>query len=139
MEVQQNEWSCSVYSFRWVAQSTGYTPFMTYNEALEYLSYPDGVNPTYGLTSSIFMVNGFQALGLFAKQKWTTFDEAYSICTQTTGTINPIGMYHFMAIRGTMNGEIYVANSAPGYRGIYSSLSRQEYNSLGPVQLIYLD
>jgi hypothetical protein len=32
-----------------------------------------------------------------------------------------------------------VANSAPGYRGIYDYMSRSEFNALGPVQMVYLE
>jgi len=58
---------------------------------------------------------------------------------QTTGVINPLGMYHFMAMRGTNPDSLWVANSAPGYHGIYDTLDRASFNNLGPVQVIYLD
>jgi hypothetical protein len=47
-------------------------------------------------------------------------------------------MYHFMGIRGTDNGELWVANSAPNYMGVGDHLDRSQFNSLGPVSLIYL-
>jgi hypothetical protein len=50
-------------------------------------------------------------------------------------------MYHFMAIRGvdySDTGTLWVANSAPGYRGVYEELTRSQFNSLGPVEIIYI-
>lgn len=87
------------------------------------------------------LIDAFSYYGLRSQQKWVTFDEAYAICRETTGVINPVGMYHFMAIRGIDGidvGDIWVANSAPGYCGVYDSLSRSQFNALSPVQLIYL-
>lgn len=112
---------------------------MSYDDSLEYLSYPDGINPTYGLMGSGYMISAFRAIGLLAREKWVTFDEAYSICSQSTGVINPLGMYHFMAVRGVAGQDIYVANSAPGYKGVWSNLDRYSFNNLGPVKVIYVD
>jgi hypothetical protein len=139
MPLQQNSWSCSVYSFMWVCQSTMTDSDMTYDEALAIIGYPDCVNPTYGLMSAQCMIDAFSTMGLHSKQIWCTYDEAFAICERHTGVINPIGMYHFMAIRGVRNESVWVANSSPGYRGIYDDLNRSNYNNLGPVQLIYLE
>lgn len=84
------------------------------------------------------MVKAFEYYNLRAKQAWVTYDQAYAILSATTGVINPIGMYHFMAMRG-VDGSLWVANSAPGYDGIYDHLSRDSFNGLGPVQVIYLE
>ena len=142
MPVQHNEWSCSVYSYAWVIGATGVDPGITYDQALQIIGYPDCVNPTYGLMLSQCMINAFSHYGLHAVEYWSTFDEAYSICSQQTGVINPTGMYHFMGIRGVdgqEQGDIWCANSAPGYRGIYDSLTRSSFNNLGPTKLIVLD
>jgi len=87
------------------------------------------------------LIQAYNYFGLQAKQLWVTFDQAYSVISETTGQINPIGMYHYMAMRGVDGsdpGSLWVANSAPGYRGVYDTLTRSQFNSLGPVQLIYL-
>jgi hypothetical protein len=77
--------------------------------------------------------------GLVAAQAYCTFDQAYAIARTNTGTINPQGMYHFMAIRGTSGADIAVANSAPGYAGVWDTLSRDQFNALGPVSVIYVE
>jgi hypothetical protein len=139
MPQQQNSWSCSVYSFNWVIGATQTDPDITYDEGLGIIGYPDCVNPTYGLMSDTCMINAFSSLGLHSVQRWCTFDEAYSICKVATGTINPQGMYHFMGIRGVDSSSIWVANSALGYCGVYEHLDRNQFNSLGPVSLIYVE
>jgi hypothetical protein len=85
------------------------------------------------------MVKAFAGYNLIARQKWCTFQEAYAISRVATGVINPVGMYHYMGIRGISGENIWLANSAQGYRGVYNSLSQHQFNSLGPVQLIYLE
>ena len=129
-------------SYQWVIQATQIDPELTYDEALNLIGYPNCVNPTYGLMSAQCMIDAFAKLDLPSIQKWVTYDEAYAICRTNTGVINPVGMYHFMAIRGidgVAGGELWVANSAPGYCGIWDSISRNSFNQLGPVQLIYLE
>jgi hypothetical protein len=141
MAPQQLSWTCSVASFTWVINATKTDPSLTRDQALEIIGYPECVNETYGCMSAQCLIDAYKHFGLEAKQAWVTYDQAYSICANTTGQINPIGMYHFMAIRGTDGyepGTLWVANSAPGYKGVYDTLDRAQFNSLGPVQVIYL-
>lgn len=137
MAPQQYNWTCSICSYTWVINATGTDPGLTRDEAAQIIGYPNCVNETYGLMSADCMINAFKYYALNAKQAWVTYDQAYAIMEQTTGVINPLGMYHFMAMRGVSN-DLWVANSAPGYHGVYDSLSRSQFNALGPVQVIYL-
>lgn len=142
MAAQVYNWTCSIASYTWVINATGVDPSLTRDQAGQIIGYPNCVNETYGLMSAECMINAFNYYDLIARQAWVTYDQAYAIMQQTTGVINPIGMYHFMAMRGTDHydvGQLWVANSAPGYHGVYDSLDRNQFNSLGPVQLIYLD
>jgi hypothetical protein len=116
-------------------------PSLSRDQALSIIGYPKCVNETYGLMSAGCMIEAFGYYGLDSKQAWVTFDDAYALMGQTTGVINPLGMYHFMGMRGVDpdTGSLWVANSARGYRGVYDTLSRSQFNNLGPVQVIYLD
>lgn len=138
MPRQLQEWTCSICSYTWVIQSTQIDTSLTREDAGLIIGYPTCVNEVYGLMSAQCMINAFSHYGLHSQQLWCSFDTAYSICREHTGVINPIGMYHFMAIRGIDGDSIWVANSAPGYCGVYNFLSRSQFNNLSPVQLIYL-
>jgi hypothetical protein len=85
------------------------------------------------------VIDTLASYGLVARQAYVTFDQAYAIARTNTGVINPIGMYHFMGIRGTSGADIWVANSAPGYDSVWSTLTRERFNALGPVSLIYVE
>lgn len=144
MPPQAYEWTCSVCSATWVLGATGalhssgdvYADRQVVGLAM---GYPNCVNETYGCMSAQCLVDVFAHYGLSSAQTWVNFDQAYAIASSTTGAINPTGQYHYMALRGVDGGEILVANSAPGYMGVYSSLDRGQFNALGPVQVIYLD
>jgi len=141
MAPQVYNWTCSICAYTWVINATGTDESLTRDQAANIIGYPGCVNETYGLMSYQCLIDAFAYYNLAAKQAWVTYDQAYAIMSNTTGCINPVGMYHFMSMRGVDNmdaGDLWVANSAPGYRGIYDHLSRENFNVLGPVQVIYL-
>jgi hypothetical protein len=144
MAPQAYGWTCSVCSATWCLQSTGtaYQDSDIYDARYavgQAMGYPSCVNEVYGCMSSQCVVDVFAQHGLVAHAVWVTFDQAYAIAGMYTGTINPNGMYHFMALRGRSGADLAVANSAPGYRGVYDTLSREQFNALGPVEVIYLE
>src|SRR5262245_37440157 len=100
MAPQSFSWTCSVCSFTWVIQSTATDTELTRPEALSIIGYPECVNETYGLMTAQCLIDAFATFGLLARQAWVTFDQAYAIMRTTTGVINPLGMYHFIAMRG---------------------------------------
>jgi hypothetical protein len=140
MAPQQYSWSCSICSFTWVINATDTDSSLSREEASTIIGYPYCVNESYGLMSAQCMIDAFSHYGLTSKQAWVTYDEAYAIMRDTTGIINALGMYHVMGMRGVDYDidALWVANSAPGYRGVYETLTREQFNSLGPVQVIYL-
>jgi len=145
MPGQAYNWTCSVCSVTWLVQSTD----TAYQEADIYearyavgerMGHPSCVNATYGCMSDQCVIDVLASYGLVARQTYVTFDQAYAIARTNTGTINPQGQYHFMALRAAnLDGTIGVANSAQGYMGVYDSLSRSQFNALGPVSVIYVE
>jgi hypothetical protein len=144
MPSQAYNWTCSVCSTTWVLQATD-TAFQDsdiYDARYavgEEMGVPSCVNSTYGCMNPQCVIDELGAHGLIARQVWATFDQAYAIAREYTGTINPTGQYHYMAIRGISGADIAVANSALGYMGVGSTLSRAQFNALGPVSLVYVE
>jgi hypothetical protein len=144
MPGQAYNWTCSVCSCTWVLQATAtaYQDADVYDARYavgERMGVPQCVNSTYGCMSDQCVIDCLASYGLVAKQAYCTFDQAYAIARTNTGTINPQGMYHFMGIRGTSGADIWVANSAPGYDSVWDTLSRERFNTLGPVSIIYVE
>jgi hypothetical protein len=145
MPAQAYGFTCSVCSLTWVLQSTdtAHQEDDIYDARYavgERMGYPDCVNQTYGCMSDQCVIDTLASYGLVARQAYVTFDQAYAIARTCTGTINPQGMYHFMALRGANpDGTIGVANSAPNYCGVDQVLTRERFNALGPVSVIYVE
>jgi hypothetical protein len=137
MAPQTYEWTCSVASWNWVAGATA-VAYLSREQAGELIGYPQCVNETYGCMSAQCLIDAYAQIGLVARQAWLTFDQAYALCRVTTGQLNGLGWYHFAAIRGVTTNALHIANSARGYRGVWDTLTREQFNSLGPFQAIYL-
>lgn len=140
MASQAYSWTCSVCTTTWIVNSTGMSQDSR-STVGSVIGYPECVNETYGLMSSQCMIDALAKYGLKAKEVWVTFDEAFSIIRGHTGGISPQGMYHWMAIRGVdeYGGSIWVANSAPGYLGVWDVIDRETFNRYGPVKLVYVE
>jgi hypothetical protein len=103
------------------------------------IGYPDCVNSYVGLANTQCIVDVFEAHEVPASQEWVNFDRAYEICASTAGVLNSTKWYHFVAIRGVSNGQLWIANSAPGYQGIYDTISRSQWDRwAGSWQTVYL-
>lgn len=139
---QLYSWTCSSASLDWVMRSTGIAPdYGRYRSAME-IGYPEQINAEQGLTN----VNGpGQALqdvlaqyGEDSAQAWLSFEEVFERTQTNTGMIAGVRWYHWVALRGTMGGHLWIANSAPGYKGIWDLLSRADFERLGPFNTIFL-
>lgn len=140
MDPQVYNWTCSICSFAWVINALDNGITITREDAAAIIGVPDCVNPSLGLISSDCLISAFSDYELTSVARYVTFEQAYAIASEHTGTINPQGMYHVMALRGVepSTPAIYVANSALGYDGVYSLLTREQFNRYGPVEVVYL-
>lgn len=140
MPPQQANWSCSACSLAWVERATFENEEATEQSAIAEIGYPQNINPTYGLMdgsgSQLALV--LERYGLSTSQGWLTFDSVYALAQFTTGCLGGGGWYHWVAIRGVSGSNLWIANSAPGYMGIYETLSRDQFNRLGPFSAVYL-
>jgi hypothetical protein len=140
MSPQIYDWTCSACSLNWVLRATGVAPGHTREQAIEEIGYPNNVNPTYGLmdASGSALRRVFADYGLDTRQAWLTFDQVYAGAGQTTGQMSGGAWYHWVAIRGTSGANIWIANSAPGYKGVADILTREQFAALGPFSVVYL-
>jgi hypothetical protein len=145
MPVQLYDWTCSAcsteYTERAAGSSRGGDIYANREVCVAHIGYPHNINPTYGLMdgsgSQLRRVLQEQA-GLNTEQGWLSFDQAYAIYSVTFGLASGGSWYHWVAIKGASGGLIQIANSAEGYRGVYSTLNRQQWSDLGPFSCIYV-
>lgn len=132
-------WTCSACSLDWVLEATAARGSDRERTVYE-IGYTHNINPWYGLMdgsgSQLQRVLG--DYGLPSSQGWLDFDSVYERAQQTTGMMSGANWYHWVGIRGISGSNLWVANSAPGYKGIYDILSRQDYQRLGGFSVVWL-
>jgi hypothetical protein len=142
MAPQTYGWTCSACSLDWVIRAVELVPEYTRPRAVQEIGYPEQINSSVGLTN----VDGpgqalMDVLGSYqqaTEQGWLDFDTVYEMAQETTGLMSGSAWCHWIAIRGVQGSNIWVANSAEGYKGIYSTLSRSDFSRLGPFNVVFL-
>jgi hypothetical protein len=140
MPRQAASWSCSACALAWVLRATGLDPNCYEQCGIDHIGYPTNINSTYGLMdgsgSQLQRVLG--EYGQTSEHSWLSFDSAYSIYSQAPGCMSGTQWYHWVGVRGVSDGNLWIANSAPGYQGVYDILSRSDWNRLGGFSCIWL-
>jgi hypothetical protein len=138
-------WTCSACSLEWVLRATAldYVGWDVYNareQTVYQIGYPDNINATYGLmdASGSALRAVLDGYGQDSQQDWLDFDTVFSIAQGTTGLMSGAAWYHWCSIRGVSGTNIWIANSAPGYKGVYDILSRPDFERLGPFSVVWL-
>lgn len=140
---QLYSWTCSACASDWVlrAHGSGFSDdAYTSREATgEAIGYPENINSTYGLMdgsgAQLQRVIKEQA-GLDSAHAYLSFDQAYAVYSVTPGCMSGGSWYHWVGVRGVSGPNLYIANSAPGYMGVWDILSRDDFNRLGPFSCI---
>jgi hypothetical protein len=104
------------------------------------IGYPSNINSTYGLmdASGSALRAVLNDYGVGTDQGWLDFDTTYAIAQDTPGMMSGAAWYHWTGIRGVDSGCLWVANSAPGYKGVYDHVSRDDFNRLGGFSVVWL-
>jgi hypothetical protein len=130
MAPQVYDWTCSVAATTWVLQATGLNPTAAREQVAYQLGYPNCVNSAYGLMNTACVEDVFATYGVDSWTSWPSWDQMVAFARQTTGLVNSTTWYHFVGLRGlTGDGRLWIANSAEGYRGIYSTISRAQWDA----------
>jgi hypothetical protein len=144
MPAQLYDWTCSACALDWVLRATGMVDssdiYASREATVQAIGYPDNINGTYGLMDSsgaeLQRVLGEHMLE--SEQGWLDYDTVHAVAQETTGQMSGAAWYHWVAIRGTQGSNLYIANSAPGYKGIWDTLTRADFNRLGPFSVVWL-
>ena len=140
MPAQLYGWTCSACAIDWTARTTNLDPYSTREKVVGVMGYPNCINETHGLMSLDCAQKYMEQWEVGATNFFPgTFEEAYDVCSRTAGIFNSYTWQHFVAIRGVRNGNIWVANSAPGYRNIWDEITRSQFNAwAGTWKGVYL-
>jgi hypothetical protein len=104
------------------------------------IGYPDNINPTYGLmdASGAALQAVLESYGQESSQSWLDFDTVYDLAQSTSGMLSGASWYHWVALRGVQGSNLWIANSAPGYKGVYDVLSPYDFERLGGFSVVWL-
>ena len=141
MAPQVYSWTCSICAATWVLQATGLDPNASREAVGAHIGYPNCVNEAYGLMSSDCLVALFADYGIQAHTEWVDWNRALQLCRETTGCLNSTRWYHFVGVRGLYGSNtLWVANSAPGYQGIWDQISYGQFQAwAGSWKFIWLE
>jgi hypothetical protein len=85
-----------------------------------------------GLAAKIYNPDPWH-VGTVAESVWvSSFDHLYELAaTRAPLQLSGALWYHHAAVRGVQGDRIWIANSAPGYRGVFETIDRAQYANLG--------
>lgn len=136
MAPQQRSWTCSICSTDWLLRATGLNPYSTREGIAQ--EFGPCVDEFSGLKDTNCMVRVLESYGVQALIEWVDWRRAMEIASTTAFIVNSGGMYHFMGGRGVLGNGLWVANSAAGYKNVYDSVSRAQFDALTPWKFVYL-
>jgi hypothetical protein len=104
------------------------------------IGYPNNINPTYGLmdASGSALMAVLEQYEQESAQSYLDFDTVYELMQGTTGLMSGAAWYHWVGVRGVQGSNLWIANSAPGYKGVGDVLSREDFLRLGPFSCVWL-
>jgi hypothetical protein len=139
MAPQVKNWTCSICSLDWLLRATGLDPYSTREKVAYELGYPSCVDEYSGLKDTTCMVRVLEAYGVQAEIEWVDWARAVEIAASTAFIVDSTTMYHFMGGRGLTDwGGLWVANSAPGYKGVWDTVSSAQFALLAPWKFVWL-
>jgi len=109
-------------------------------ETVDMIGYPNNINPAVGLMDA----SGSALRAVLSnydqptEQAWLGFDAVYALAQETTGIMSGASWYHWVGIRGVQGDALWLSNSAPGYKGIYDILTREDFSRLGGFSVVWL-
>ena len=140
MAPQFYDWTCSCCSLDWVKVAAWLEPVSDRYTTTLQIGYTNNVNPQYGLMdgSGAALQDVLASYGQATEQGYLGFDQVYELAQGTTGMMSGAAWYHWVALRGIYGNSLWIANSAPGYKGVYDVLSRSDFERLGGFSVVWL-
>jgi len=146
MPAQEANWSCSACALAWVMRATGLDPAMDEWAAVNAIGPGPSCGGSVNISPSVGLCNAngpalqavYSSYGQATDQGWLDFDTVWQLAQETTGQMSGSSWYHWVALRGTQGDALWVANSAPGYKGIYDIVTRADFQRLGGFSVVWL-
>lgn len=139
---QSDSWSCSIAATTWMLNSLGIGDAASY-PSMEVLMQEAGlVSPDLGLLDgSGAVLADWLAVryGLTAHSErdvsWEWLQEHAGTCPIAIGSGS---LYHWVAVRGVDGETLTLSNPAPGYRGLYDTMTEAQFEQWAPWACVWI-
>lgn len=143
MQPQVYNWTCSACALQWQLHASGLNTRITREETVYAIGYPEQINSSVGLTNingpGQALINVLEQYGVVASQAWLNYSEVYKLVQNTSAIMSGSNWYHWVATRGINGQDLWIANSAPGYKGIWDILDEDDFYALGPFSVVFIE
>jgi hypothetical protein len=134
---QSGAWQCSAASMAWLLDALGKPT--SQDDVVNTLG-PDRIDPSVGLhdgSGAGLVAVLSAAYGVSAINGPVSFDDALGLAAAGPCLLGGGAWNHWTGVRGTDGQTLDLANPSPGYRGVGSSLSRAQFDALGPFYAVW--
>lgn len=144
--IQEQDWDCSQESLEWMLWAYSRTPDDSWMEqslqAGGYVTPAVGCTDASGAGLARWLNEQYSEYGyLSSNSVGVSFDQ---VAEEAGSHVHPVAMgggawYHWSGVRGVDGlGRLMLANPAPGWKGVYQTLDRDQWARLGPWNLVRL-
>jgi hypothetical protein len=106
------------------------------------IGYPQNINGNIGLadaSGSELQRVLLEQTGRYSEHGYLSFDDVYALAEkQTPMLMSGAQWYHWVGVRGVQGSTLWIANSAPGYKGVYDNMTRDDFARLGGFSVVWL-
>lgn len=147
---QPVDWTCSIESAQWLLRSIGRNPDAsdpTNDPWLRSQLVPGIVRPDLGLLDgtgaqlAAWITREYGSeMGFTAHAVPVSFDDVAAGAGVNPTIMGGGNYYHWVGVRRlNTDGTLALANPAPGYKGVGDSMSRAQFDALGPFHAVFID
>jgi hypothetical protein len=140
---QNDSWSCAPTSMRWALSAWGRSPAESWVEnsmiAENVVSTNQGLLDAAGFGLARWLDRHYAEFGFDGDNDGNvSFDDvaAEAITLKHPLLLGGRGWYHWTGCRGFDGTRLLLANPAPGWKGVGQTLTREQFEYLGPFSLV---
>lgn len=143
---QPDDWSCAVRSAQWLLRSIGRNPGDQWvvSQLIDggLVTRESGLQDGSGAALAAWITREYGAEGGWtaASANPVTFDDVAAGAGINPTLIGGRAWNHWSGVRGmNADGTLALANPSDGWRGVGQSMSRVQFDALGPFSAVYID
>lgn len=145
VDAQPDDWSCSIQSAEWLLRSIGRNPGDQWIQdqllGAGIVTREHGLMDASGQQLANWLTTTYGAeMGFTAQASPVTFDDVAAGAGVNPTLIGGRGWNHWSGVRVLRSdGALMLANPADGWKGVGQSMTRAQFDALGPFTAVWID